>query len=373
VRVVAVRPGRRQTTRILRYWAAASLGSLAQSYTGSALSATATTNPTGLTVNFTYNSSSTVPTAAGSYTVTGTINDTNYTGANSGALVISKAASQVASLISSSNPTAPESSVTLTATVSSTAGTPTGTVSFVDNTSTTLGQGTPSDGVATLTTVFTDAQAGSNPITAVYNGDANFIGSSSGVLTETMMVFTLTPGSGSVTTQTVTSGGTATYGLSIALTSGTTFPAPVILTVSGMPSGATATITPSTWTQLTSTSWSFPANTALSAVSLAIHLPTTSSMRDWEGPTGRKLPPVLWGILLLPFAGRLRRVGKRMRRAISVMLLLAASVAAVTAMGCCGGKSSSSESNSQPSSYTITVTETSGAVSSTTTLTLTVN
>jgi hypothetical protein len=246
-------------------------------------------------------------------------------------------------------------------------------VSFVDNTSTTLGQGTLSGGVATLTTVFTGAQAGSNPITAVYNGDTNFLGSSSGVLTETVIVFTLSPGSGNITTQTVTSGGTATYGLSIAPTSGTTFPDPVILTVSGMPSGATATITPSTWTQLTSTSWSFPANTALSAITLAIHLPTTSSMLDWQVPIGHKLPPVLWGILLLPFAGRLRRAGKRMRRTISLMLLLAACVAAMTALGGCGGKSSSSESTSQPSSYTITVTATSGAVSSSTTLTLNVN
>ena len=43
-----------------------------------ALAATATTTPSGLTVNFTYNGSSTVPTAAGSYTVVGTISDSNY-------------------------------------------------------------------------------------------------------------------------------------------------------------------------------------------------------------------------------------------------------------------------------------------------------
>ena len=350
--------------------ATVTLGSLAQTYTGSPLSATATTTPTGLTVNFTYNGSSTPPTSAGNYAVIGTISDTNYSGSNSGTLVISKAASQVATLISSSNPAAPNNSVTLTATVSSTAGTPTGSVSFVDNTSTTLGLGTLVGGTATLTTVFTDAQAGSNQIIAIYNGDTNYLGSSSGTLTETVMAFTLTPGSGSVTTQTVSSGGLATYDLSIAPTSGTTFPEAVTLTISGMPSGATATITPATWTRLTSNTWSFPANTALSAIALSIQLPSSASMLDWHGPSGRKLPPVLWGLLLLPFAYKLRRAGKRMSRTISLMLFLAVSLAAVTALGGCGGSSSS---NTQPSDYTLTVTATSGTVSSSTILTLIVN
>ena len=55
------------------------LGSLNQTYNGAAKAATATTTPTGLTVNFTYNGSANAPTNAGSYTVIGTINDANYT------------------------------------------------------------------------------------------------------------------------------------------------------------------------------------------------------------------------------------------------------------------------------------------------------
>jgi len=243
----------------------------------------------------------------------------------------------------------------------------------MDNTSTLLGQGTLSGGVATLTMSFTDAQAGANSITAVYSGDSNFLGSSSSPLAENVVVFTLTPGSGSVTTQTVSSGGVATYALNVAPASGTSFPAAVTLTITGMPAGATATITPTTWTQLTSTSWSFPANTVLSAIMLSIQVPATTTMLDREGPSGRRLPPALWGILLLPFACRLRRAGKRMRRAISLMLLLAACVAAGTALGGCGGNSSSSGSTPPPADYTITVTATSGTVSSSTTLTLVVN
>ena len=42
-------------------------------------------------MNLTYNGSSTPPTAAGSYTVVGTINNSNYTGRRTGTLVIAKA------------------------------------------------------------------------------------------------------------------------------------------------------------------------------------------------------------------------------------------------------------------------------------------
>ena len=356
--------------------------SLTQTYSGSPLSATATTTPSGLTVTFTYTgtggttypTSSTPPTNAGSYAVVGTISgSTEYSGTSSGTLVIAKAKSQVASLVSNSNPAAPGSSVTFTATVSSTAGTPTGTVTFMDNTGTTLGAGTLTSGVATLTLDFTVAQEGTNSITAVYSGDTNFLGVSGGTLTETVMAISVSTPPGSVTTQTVSSGGTATYSLSITPTSGTSFPTAVTLTVSGMPAGAIATITPATWTQLTSSSWSLPANTTLSAVTLSIQLPaSTSRLNDRQGTTGRKFPLVLWGVLLLPFAGKLRRSGKRMRRAISLMFLLTATLAAVTVLGGCGNGSSSSNST-QPTDYTITVTVTSDAIASSTTLTLIVN
>ena len=56
------------------------LGSLSQTYNGSAKPATATTTPSGLMVSFTYNGSATVPTGAGSYTVVGTINNAELPG-----------------------------------------------------------------------------------------------------------------------------------------------------------------------------------------------------------------------------------------------------------------------------------------------------
>ena len=75
--------------------ATVSLGSLSATYDGSAKSATATTNPVSLPVDFTYDGSPTAPTNAGSYAVIGTINDSNYAGSASGTLVIEKSAATV--------------------------------------------------------------------------------------------------------------------------------------------------------------------------------------------------------------------------------------------------------------------------------------
>jgi hypothetical protein len=63
-----------------------------------------------------------------------------------------------------------DQSVTLTANVTSTSGTPTGTVTFLTG-STTLGSGTLSSGTASITTKL---PAGTDSLTATYPGDANF-------------------------------------------------------------------------------------------------------------------------------------------------------------------------------------------------------
>ncbi|GAB5562687.1 MAG: hypothetical protein SynsKO_43340 [Synoicihabitans sp.] len=71
--------------------ATVTLGDLAATYDGSPKVATATTDPSGLTVNITYDGSSTAPTDAGSYEVVGTISDTSFSGSATDTLVIAKA------------------------------------------------------------------------------------------------------------------------------------------------------------------------------------------------------------------------------------------------------------------------------------------
>jgi hypothetical protein len=350
--------------------------SLNQTYTGSPLSVTSTTNPAGLNVTYTYNGSSTAPIPPGSYAVVATINDPNYTGTTSGTLVVSKAALGVpfVNVTSNANPVMAQSAITFTATISATTGQPTGTVIFLDGT-TVLGQGTLSNGVATLTS--SSLAAGSHSITVAYGGDSNFAATTSGVLAQTVLDFTLNPvstGGGNGSSQTVNSGAAAKYTLAIVPTTGNDFPTPTTLTISGMPTGATATITPSSWTQLTNTSWSFPANTAFTNLGLTIQVPATTVSQNHQRQPGGKFPPVLWGILLLPFAGRMRRASKRLGCNIFMLLMLVAGMVAMAGLsGCASGKGTGTGFyDQQPQTYTIVVTATSSALTHSTTLTLTV-
>ncbi len=84
------------TLVIAKATATITLGSLSQTYNGSTKSASATTSPAGLSVGFTYDGSATPPTNAGTYEVSATISDANYTGIATGSLVIAKATASVA-------------------------------------------------------------------------------------------------------------------------------------------------------------------------------------------------------------------------------------------------------------------------------------
>ena len=77
-----------QTVTVNKAVATVTLGSLTQTYDGEPKLATATTVPAGLTVGFTYDGSATAPINIGSYAVTATVTDLNYTGTANGTLVI---------------------------------------------------------------------------------------------------------------------------------------------------------------------------------------------------------------------------------------------------------------------------------------------
>jgi hypothetical protein len=151
--------------------ATVTLGGLSKTYNGSAQGASATTNPAGLAVTFTYDGSTTAPTPAGSYSVVGTINDTNYQGSTTGTLVIAKASSVV--VLSNLTQTYTGSALTPTAIT-----TPAGmTVLLTYN------------GFATAPT-----NAGSYAVVATVD-DANFFGTASGTFTINKAPATVTLGS----------------------------------------------------------------------------------------------------------------------------------------------------------------------------------
>jgi hypothetical protein len=89
-----------------------------------------------------------------------------------------------------------------------------------------------------------------------------------------------------------------------------------------------------------------------------------------QDPLSRKLPPIAWGVLLLPFAFRLRRAGKRLGRIAITLILMAAGLGAMSSLsGCVAGNGFFGQ---PPSSYTVTVTATSGPLIRSTYLTLNV-
>jgi uncharacterized repeat protein (TIGR01451 family) len=94
--------------------------------------------------------------------------------------------STTTALTSSLNPSPQGQSVTFTATVSSAGGTPTGTVTFFDNGVALALPVTLVNGVATFTT--STLSVGSHPITAVYNGNGTFGGSTSNTVIQIVSI-----------------------------------------------------------------------------------------------------------------------------------------------------------------------------------------
>lgn len=359
------------------------------------LNATASVNSTPVAGSFTYSATSNGGSAvavtaatqlsAGSYTLTATFtpaNTSDFTGGATGSvsLIVRQAAPSI-TLATSVNPVLLTNPTTLTATVASNAGTPTGSINFLDG-STLLGSVSLSNGIAALS--LSSFAVGSHSISAVYSGDPNFSAASSTVLTQTVIDFTATPGSGSgasggsggsgggdtAPSQTVAPGSTATYTLSIVPTAGTTLPTPTVFTITGMPSGAVASISPATWAPTAASTWTYPANTGLQNITLAIQLPSATA-RNKEGVDfGRRTSALLLGLLLLPFAGKMRCASRRMGKWSAWLIAMAAGCSLVAGISGCA---STNGFFAQPAhTYTITETVTSGTLSHSATITLTV-
>jgi uncharacterized protein len=236
----------------------------------------------------------------------------------------------------SPNPAQYADTVTCTDTATADTGTPTGTVTFYDGT-TTLGTASLSSGVATFST--STLAVGSHPITAVYALTPPYAASTSNTVTEVILsTFSLTA---TPSSRTIYTGEAATYTLTV--TPGSGFDLDVALTCSGVPANATCTITPSTVTGGSGTAKLVVQSTAPSKT-------TASAQRGW---------PLLAGLLLLvPLRW------KRWRGRIAI-LLLGVATACFGFAGC--GSSGTLSGGTTAGSYTITITGT--AVAGTVTLT----
>jgi hypothetical protein len=291
---------------------------------------------------------------SGSHTITA-----NYAGvsgsflasSNSGSVYVRKV--PTVALASSANPALASSAVTFTATVSAGSGTPSGSVEFYEGT-TLLGSGTLASGTATYAT--SNLTVGTHSVTAGYGGDTQFSALASTAVSQVVSDFSIAVASGGSSSATVTAGAAATYSLTIGPSAGTTFPAAATLSATGAPTGSAVTITPST----------LAAGDGATNVTVTIQVPTTTALH-WPSVFGPGLAPVMAGLLLVPWGIR-RRLGGRGLMACGLLL---ATMTAGALLGC--GGSSGTTPAPQPRSYTITLTATSGTVTNSTALHLTVH
>ncbi len=299
----------------------------------------------------------------GSYVLTATFTPADTAGYKSASgtipFTVNKAGA-TSTLVSSATPVFVTTAITFTSTVSSSAGTPTGSVDFYDGT-TLLGSASLANGTGIYAT--SSLASGTHSITAVYAGDTNFAGATSSAIAQVVQDFSLgTPGSGSgVPSQSILPGGTAAFPLVLGPTNGDTLAAPVSLTVTGAPPGATATLNPNY----------LPAGASLTNVVLTVVLPrTTAEIRLSDRP-GERLRPMLWGMLLLPFALRMRRAARKLSHLVCLLMVALAGTCLVLQLSGCG-TTPSGFFGQQQKTYTLVITATSGTVSRSTHVNLTV-
>jgi hypothetical protein len=223
----------------------------------------------------------------------------------------------------------------LSANVSSTTqGTPTGAVKFLDN-GTVVTTAPVVSGVAAGT--YLSPGAGTHSMAASYGGDANFLASTSQAITTTvnaMPDFTMV--SSGAATQTVATGDVANYGMTVAPQSGA-FTGVVDFSASGLPSGATVSFSPP---QVV------PGSSSVNAT-MSVQTSATLLTRN-----GRRMGGVVFAALLCPLLlmGKRKRSQRRLA-AVCGMLVWMLGVA-----GC--GARSVSTAIVGGQNYTLTVTGT---------------
>lgn len=329
------------------------------------LTATASANSANVPGVFTYTTStgtvaSSTVLPAGGYTLNTTFVPTDTVDYNnataSKALTVNKINPAGVVLSTSSSTVLLNNNVTFTAVVSSPVSTPTGSVTFMNGT-TALATVTLTNGTATYTT--SSLAVGSSSISAVYSGDSNFNGFNSNTLSQTVIDFTfnLNATATNSTTQIVYPGQSAIYTLTLSPNSpATVFPSAVNLIVTGLPTGATYTLSPT----------SIAAGAGSTTVTLTVNVSNSYAKNNLLQPF--KAAGIAFALLLLPFAGRMRRSGKRLKGLLMLAFFIAAGAVATTGLTGCGTASGLYGHGEQTSN--LTVTGTSGNLSHSVNLTL---
>lgn len=269
--------------------------------------------------------------------------------------------STTATLKSSVNPVLISNSTVLTATITSSAGAPSGTVTFYDGTKA-IGTATlNASGVATLTTTFTTN--GQHILTAQYPGNGTFQPASAGPLTQVVEDFSLALATGSANSATIILGASTQFNLVVSPIGANSLAAPVALSVTGLPTNGSGSFAPT----------SVAGGAGITPIVLTVNAPplTSSSLQRPTTPSrpwSRREAPAFLAVLLLPTGFLLRR-----RRTMLKLLLLFVGLAATTGLTGCLSNQATGYYGNIPQTYTLTVSGTSGTLVHSVQVTLTVD
>lgn len=247
-----------------------------------------------------------------------------------------------------------DSTVTLSATISSAGGIPTGQVTFADGRNTTLGT-SPVDATGVAVLRINTLAAGAHSLSAAYSGDGKFASSTSPAVTLTVTSEDFSVGA-NPPTATVTAGQSTQFRLSVTPAGG--FTGNVAFSCSPLP-GITCAFSPAT------------VSSANGAASTTLTVTTTATVSQY----GMLLPVSIGpGAFLVAFALFMFAAWRaRGIRIIRISLLPASAAAVIVAMGLaiggCGGYSNSAQPNHGTAA--VMVTARSGAISHTTTINIT--
>jgi hypothetical protein len=319
---------------------------------GTALSAAQLDASSPVAGSFTYSPAAGTVLGVGQQTLTATwvpADTTDYTTGTATVTLNVMLAVAAVSLSTSINPVFAMNQVAFTASLPAYASTQTGTMTFYDG-STPIGTVNIAEGSATIATAALGA--GQHFVTAAYSGDSDYGPGTSGALTENVQDFTLTFVEGGPSSASVNAGGTASYTLVLTPVNGATMPAAVTLSAPNIPLGMAPTFSPD----------AIEAGSGTTVVTLEVALPKQTADGRSRRLLGGGVLPVALGLILLPFAGEVRR----WRRGLTGLMVLAA-LSAALALGImgCGAKLSSEN-------FSFNVTAASGSLSHSVTAHLTV-
>jgi streptogramin lyase len=261
---------------------------------------------------------------AGSWTITAyyTSSSPNFFSETTSLTQVVNKVTPVVSLTTSANPIFVTNTITVVASVTGFA-TNTGTFTFYDGT-TALWSGAV--GVNGVSLELPNLTVGTHSLTVVYSGNSNVSAGTSAAVLENVDDFTLVAATQPL--KPILSGGTATYTFTVTpVGPDSTTPADINFTVTGAPPQSVVTVTTSP----------MPAGSGTTTVTMTVQVSPGLVLTEPSARPGMKLPATIaFALLLLPFAVRMRRAGRKLGKLMMIAILSIVGLATLVGLNGCG-------------------------------------